>query len=190
MSVGPAALGRRDVAACKAEPISCRRKHIADAHLEDARPNSRRSWQIDARCPVCGHGGFAITAGDQGPYPPRHIWHCNCHRCHPADIRAALIRRGVNEGCLGNYARRMSQSSSEDIDIIKMRAALAAVLSDPNIRALADLKLRVAEVIWGEAPTDWFGFLEFAERAGVQRSKRYEAAARWGRRNGGVSDRK
>ena len=56
------------------------------------------------------------------------------------------------------------------------------VLADPKVRALADLKIRMLEVIDGTgAPADWDGFIAFAARAGVSQSKRYEAAARWGR---------
>lgn len=61
-------------------------------------------------------------------------------------------------------------------------AAVTAIITDPKIRALADLKIRLAEVIWNESvPDDWAGFLAFAERAGVARRGRYDAAARWGR---------
>lgn len=145
-------------------------------------PHKDKSWQFGGACPHCGHGGFSITAGDQGHFPLRHVWHCNCHRCrcNPADVRAAMARAGVPADCLGTYARTTAARET-DGEADALRIAMAAVLADDKIRALADLKLRVAEVLWGDAPADWEGFVAFAERAGVSRSKRYEAAARWGR---------
>lgn len=163
---------------CRDEPITCRKKIAARYGLV---PNKNKSWQFGGQCPNCGHGGFSITAGDQGPFPPRHVWYCNCHRCHcPAhDVRAAMFSDGIPDDCLGTYARRAPVP--RDIGAGELRAAMESVLADGTIRALADLKLRMAEVLWGEAPADWDAFVAFAERAGVSRSKRYEAAARWGR---------
>jgi len=63
----------------------------------------------------------------------------------------------------------------------ELRDAITAILADQTIRALGDLRLKVAETLWGDAPQDWDGFIAFAERAGVSRSARYEAAGRWGR---------
>ena len=100
--------------------------------------------------------------------------------CDPADARDAMLKAGISADCLGIYKRNTHRE--RDGEAARVRAEMAAILADPKIRALADLKLRMAEVVWGEAPPDWTGFLAFAERAGVQRSKRYEAAYRWGRR--------
>lgn len=171
--------GWRDVA-CKEQPVTCRRR-IAGRY--DLRPNKHKFWQFEGRCPTCGHGGFSLTAGDQGHMPPRHIWHCNCHSCHcdPAVIRATMLNDGIDPACLGTYKQRNGLSASPDPAGV-LRAAMREVLADPKVRALADLKLRMAEVIEGEpAPAGWDEFLAFAERAGVRRSKRYAAAARWGR---------
>ena len=164
---------------CRDEPITCRKKIAARFGLV---PHKDRSWQFGGECPCCGHGGFSLGAATQSGVTLRHIWHCNCHRCRcdPGDVRAAMVRAGVPADCLGTYARKSAaREAAGDGDTL--RDAMAAVLADDKIRALADLKLRMAEVIWGEAPGDWEGFVAFAERAGVSRSKRYEAAARWGR---------
>lgn len=168
--------------ACKDQPVTCRGKIARALGLK---PNSRKPWQFDGKCPQCGHGGFSITAGNQGSFPPRHIWHCNCHRCRcdPAAVRAAMVRAGISEDCLGSYGRGRAGPVSPEA---QLRSAMESVLADPKIRALADLKLRMAEVLWGEAPADFREFIAFAGRAGVQRSKRYEAASRWGRRTAAV----
>lgn len=163
---------------CRDTPITCRRTIAARFGLI---PHKQKSWQFGGPCPNCGHGGFSITAGDQGHFPLRHIWHCNCHRCRcdPAEVRAAMIRAGIPDGCLGTYARRAAAAAGLAGD--ELRAAMQALL-DEDIRAVADWRLRIAELLYGEAPKDWDGFIAFAERARVSRSKRYEAAARWGRR--------
>jgi hypothetical protein len=161
---------------CRDEPITCRKKIAATLGLT---ANDKKSWQFEGRCPNCGHGGFSISAPDQRNVPLRHIWHCNCHRCFcdKADVRTAMLDAGIPDACLGAYGRKPIAAR----DGGDLRRAMAAVLADDSIRALADLKLRMAEVLWGDAPADWEGFVAFAERAGVSRSKRYEAAARWGR---------
>lgn len=165
---------------CRDEPITCRKKIAARFGLL---PHKDKTWQFVGACPGCGHGGFSITAADADYFALRHIWHCNCHRCRcdKADVRAAMVRAGIADDCLGAYARKGPAAREADGPADELRAAMALVLADGKIRALADLKLRVAEVLWGEAPGDWEGFVAFAERAGVSRSKRYEAAARWGR---------
>jgi hypothetical protein len=168
--------------ACKAEPVTCRRDHIAP--VLGLKAGGEKPWQFTGLCPACGHGGFSVTAPNQGSNPLRHIWHCNCHRdkCDPARVRQAMARAGISEDCLGSYKRRAAQASPGG-EAAVLRDALREILADPKVRAMADLKLRVQEVIEGEpAPADWAGFLAFAERAGIQRSRRYEAAARWGRR--------
>jgi hypothetical protein len=164
---------------CSATPITCREKHIAAKF--GLTPRKAKPWQFEGKCPNCGHGGFSIIAGDQGHDPLRHVWYCNCFQCHcnAADVRAAMLSAGIPDACLGGYKRKDLASRGDENDAL--RAAMAGVLADDKIRALADLKLRMAEVLWGEAPADWEGFVAFAERAGVSRSKRYEAAARWGR---------
>lgn len=63
---------------CRDEPITCRKKVAGKLGLT---PNKKKPWQFEGACPDCGHGGFSITAGDQGRFPLRHVWHCNCHRC-------------------------------------------------------------------------------------------------------------
>jgi hypothetical protein len=169
------------VAACKDQPVTCRGK-IAERY--QLTPNKRKPWQYEGRCPKCHHGGFGLGAASQVPNALRHIWHCNCHRCQcdPADVRVVMVSDGIPENCLGSYASKRGPAEPPADPAAVLRSAMRAVLADDKIRALADLKLRVLEAIEGRpAPADWDGFLAFAERAGVQRSKRYDAAARWGR---------
>ena len=101
-------------AACRKQPASCREQDIADRY--GFTPNKRKPWQFEGKCPVCGHGGFSLTAGSQGPNPPRHIWFCNCHRCHcdPALIRAQMASDGISEECLGSYKRNAARPAPRD----------------------------------------------------------------------------
>lgn len=166
--------------ACRDSPITCRKKIAARLGLV---PHKDKSWQFSGQCPNCGHGGFSLGAPDQTGVTLRHFWNCNCQRCHcdRADVRDAMELAGVPDACLGSFGRKPRTAQSPVTEGDRLRAAMADVLADDKIRALADLKLRMAEVIWGDAPADWEGFVAFAEQAGVSRSKRYDAAARWGR---------
>lgn len=167
--------------ACREQPVTCRGR-IAERY--DLTPNKRKPWQYEGKCPKCHHGGFALGAANQVPNAPRHIWHCNCHRCKcdPTDIRIIMVSDDIPEDCLGSYASKRRTAEAPADPTAVLRSAMRDVLTDGKIRALADLKLRMLEVIEGKpAPADWNGFLDFAGRAGVPRSKRYEAAARWGR---------
>lgn len=108
---------------CRDEPITCRTKIAGKFGLT---PHKRRPWQFEGTCPRCGHGGFSITAGDQGRVPLRHIWHCNCHRCgcDPAEVRAAMLDAGVADDCLGGYKRKaLATGGSSERD--SLRAAMA-----------------------------------------------------------------
>ena len=162
-------------------PITCREQIAAHYGLV---PRKRKPWQFEGKCPNCHHGGFSIAAPNQGPNAPRHIWWCNCHRCGcpPEVVRAAMIRDGISEDCLGNWKKHSSAPAIPQDPVGVLKAAMRRVLADTKIRALADLKIRMLEVVDEEpAPEDYDAFVAFAARAGVSRSKRYEAAERWGR---------
>lgn len=177
----PFGVSRGALMACKKQPVTCREQDIAARY--GLKPNKRKPWQFEGKCPKCGHGGFSVAVGEQGPFPPRHIWWCNCHRCGcpPVLVRQQMLSDGISEDCLGTYKRNAAKPvAREPADVL--RAAMLEVLADPKIRALADLKIRMLEVVEGRAaPADWDGFIAFAARAGVSQSKRYDAAARWGR---------
>lgn len=167
--------------ACRDQPITCRGK-IAERY--GLTPNKRKPWQYEGKCPKCHHGGYSLGAPNQVPNAPRHIWHCNCHRCFcdPTDIRVVMLADGIPEDCLGSYSRKRANAEPSADPATALRSAMEDVLADDKIRALADLKIRMLEVIEGRpAPADWDGFMAFQKRAGVQQSKRYPAAARWGR---------
>lgn len=167
--------------ACRKQPVSCREQDIASRY--GLTPGKRKPWQFEGKCPLCGHGGFSVTAPDQQAAVLRHIWWCNCHRCgcRPEAIRAKMLSDGTDPDCLGAYKRKDATPAPRD-EAAVLRSQMLAVLADGKIRALADLKIRMLEVIDGrEAPADWAGFVAFAARAGVSQSKRYDAAARWGR---------
>jgi hypothetical protein len=171
--------------ACRDQPVTCRGKIAGRYGLK---PNKRKPWQYEGRCPKCRHGGFSLAAGDQGHNPPRHVWHCNCHRCQcdPHEVRMVMLADGIPETCLGSYASRSTRTSTRPPappdPAAVLREAMLEVLADPALGTAADLRIRMLEVAGGEsAPEDWPGFVAFAGRAGVSRSKRSEAAARWGR---------
>ena len=140
-------------------------------------------WAWVADCPACGGGSkLSIEPGTKGA---RFLWSCCGGKGCPAHvIRHAVLALGISADCLGGYAARPSTPDAPDARLaaaLDRLAAVEKVLARTDLRAPADLRIAIAEALDGkDAPTGWGEFLAFAERAGVQQSKRYEAAARWG----------
>lgn len=174
--------------ACRKQPVSCRERDIAARY--GLTPKKDKPWQFEGKCPACHHGGFSLTAADQarGPDAWPHVWYCNCHRCHCGALPAGetMLADGISEDCLGGYLgwlrRTAPREPREDDEAARVKNAMRSLLAAPRVGSLSEMRLRMLELIEGKAPEDWAGFLKFAERAGVPRSKRYDAAARWGRR--------
>ena len=136
--------------------------------------------KLNAHCPLCDCRGFTIS-------PPsyvgrlRHIWYCQHCRADANELRRALARLGISDDCLGTYGR--DRRSTPDDLAASLAAQIEAIITDPKLRAMADLRIRLAEVLWGEAPAGYRDFVRFAMRAGVSKSTSYDTAARWGRRS-------
>lgn len=163
-------------------PAACLRDHVAP-RLAGAHPRPSRMWAWVADCPACGGGSkLSIEPGTKGA---RFLWSCCGGKGCPAHvIRHAVLALGISADCLGGYAARPSTPDAPDARLaaaLDRLAAVEKVLARTDLRAPADLRIAIAEALDGkDAPTGWGEFLAFAERAGVQQSKRYEAAARWG----------
>jgi hypothetical protein len=166
---------------CRDEPIACRKKIAAKYGLE---PNRDKSWQFEGRCPNCGHGGFSIIAPDRASTTLRHIWACNCKRCacDATDVREAMLEAAIPRACLGTYGRPVKAKPGTEGGEMVAWADIDKVLRDPDVRAVADLRIRVREARFGPAPGGWEEFIAFAAAAGVPRTGRYDAAARMRRR--------
>jgi hypothetical protein len=166
------------VAGCPRTPAECRRKCVA-GKLDNAKLGA--NGRLNANCPRCGSRGFTISPPDRVP-SLRHIWCClHCH-ASASDLRRALVGLGIATGCLGTYGREKPAGTPDGLTA-SLAARIEDIITDPKLRTISDLRIRVAEVLWGEAPSGYREFVRFAVRAGVSRSKAYDTAARWGRRS-------
>lgn len=168
--------------ACELQAGTCRREHIA-RHLDDAKADS---GDFEAHCPVCGHGGFRISAANSKSY--RHVWTCQCGRCKckAGDIRAALLKLGILPGCLGIYDGPILKAISPET-ARTMDRVIRDILCAPHLKP-SDMRLALAEAIGWKVPADYTEFVKFAKHAGVGHQQAYEAARRWlSRPSGGRS---
>ena len=165
--------------ACQSAPDACRRDHIA-ARLDDAEPDS---GDYEARCPVCGHGGFRISRPTRSNRL-RNVWTCNCQRCRGrcpvGDLRTALLRRGISAACLGIY----DGDKGKEIPGETARAmdqAINDILNCPGLK-LQDVRIVLAEAQGRKIPTEYTEFVKFAKSIGLAHQQAYEAARRWASR--------
>lgn len=176
--------------ACGYGPDACREKHIADK-LRDAGLKDGTDWE--ARCPVCGHASFRVSAAREKRY--RHVWTCACkpRHCDPGEMRAALLALGILPGCLGFYAA--SAKAGTDLSMAaRLDAITADILDSPHLKP-SDMRILLAEARGQKVPGDVHSFVPWAMSIGISRTRAYEAAARWCRppdghpsRGGGVED--
>lgn len=168
----------------------CRAQHIA-LRLRDAKPDG---GDFEARCPVCGHGGFRISQARVRSL--RHIWTCACRRCRcddPAALRSALLRLGVMPGCLGSYGTR--GKTGFDLTVAaELVQAVDDILAAPHLRP-SDIRIILAEARGQKVPADYRSFVKWAMSIGIGQRQAYEAAQRWCRptdmsspSGGGTSD--
>lgn len=156
------------------DPTTCRREHIAPC-LADTQPDG---IDFEARCPVCGHGGFRISSPTRSNYP--HIWTCACKRCgcKPGGLRVALLQQGVPSNCLGSYGGPVAKSIHPET-ARKMDLAISDILATPHLKP-ADMRVILAEAQGQKVPDDFTGFVKFARGLGIGKTQAQEAAARWG----------
>jgi hypothetical protein len=157
------------------EPDQCRREHIA-SRLAGAEPEG---GDFEARCPVCGHGGFRVSRATRSRRL-RNVWTCACPRCRcPAGaVRGALLRLGVGAGCLGDYDGGSTREIPADI-ARAMDLAISDILAAPGLK-LQDVRLILAEAQGRKIPEDdYTEFVRFAKSIGLAHQQAYEAARRW-----------
>jgi hypothetical protein len=158
---------------CPVGPHQCRAKHIAPK-LRDVVPDS---GDFEARCPVCGHKTFRISAPKQARY--RHIWTCACKRCKcsASQLRAAQLAAGIAPGCLGSYGAS-SKTPADPAVMAMLVQAVDDILSAPRLKP-SDIRIILAEAKGQKVPTDPKAFVPWAISIGIGRRQAYEARDRW-----------
>ena len=164
---------------CGLGPDKCRCDCIA-ARLDDPEPDGT---DFEARCPVCGHGGFRISRPTRSR-ALRHIWTCACKRCKcsPGAIRAALLRRDISRACLGSYDGNAPKDIRPEV-ARNQSLAIRDILATPQLRP-ADMRIILAEATGLKPPSEINAFVKFAMAQGVGRRQAYEIAKYWCRPSG------
>jgi hypothetical protein len=143
------------------DPQWCLGDHIRP-RLDGWVKSGSKPGQYSARCPAHDdqRASLSVGIGERGI-----LWHC--HRgCSDADVRAALVRRGVPDGCL----RRVAGQRAED----ELVSALTAILESERSGPARDL--RMAAVVWNRGKIPRGAELEaLAARARLSRSTAYRA---------------
>ena len=167
----------------------CRARHVAPG-LRDAKPDGT---DYEARCPVCGHPAFRVSAAREKRY--RNVWTCACkpRHCEPGALRAALLSLGIMPGCLGVYAASAKASTDPGM-AARLDAITADILAAPYLKP-SDIRILLAEARGQKVPGEYRAFVKWATGIGIGRTQAYEAAARWCRPadesscpEGGVAD--
>lgn len=164
--------------ACDSSPDDCRRAHIA-SRLDDAESDGS---DYEARCPVCGHGGFRVSRPTRSRRL-RNVWTCACAKCRcPAGaLRIGLLRLDIPAACLGSYDGDHAKEIPADI-AQAMDLAISDILATPGLK-LQDVRLILAEAQGRKIPLeDYTEFVRFAKGIGLAHQQAYEAARRWVRR--------
>ena len=164
--------------ACKTDPDACRREHIA--RKLGLIPNPRSPGDFEGNCPVCGHGGFALSKPTLTRM--RNMWSCNCKACHgrkgcpAAVIRAEMIRREIRAECLGSYSGKDRREISP-ATVRKMAQTIDDILDCPRLSG-AEIRLLLADARGDEIPKEYGPSAAFLMSIGLGRSNAYNLAER------------
>lgn len=146
-------------------------------------------------CPVHDdrEASLYIDVGIKGQ---RVVWCCHAG-CHPEDVREGLIRKGIDERCLGDYCKviplrtvvpglRVAGHSPGIIADAKRWQAMLKLPADLNGKLMLMCRQAIAEGD-GDLPGDPSRLLPYSEsefkalaaRAGIERSYRYRLWKQW-----------
>jgi hypothetical protein len=172
--------------ACDLDAGACRERHIAKLLQLKPKPGDAGNWI--GHCPVCGHGGFALSQPTLTKM--RNMWTCNCRICHGGkgcpvkDMRAAMLRRKIAPWCLGSYVGKGKPET--DLDQLRKLAQTVDDLINcrPNLSA-ADMIMTLAEARGHKIPDDYRSCADFAKKElGMSNGNAYNVAAKWAKGSG------
>jgi hypothetical protein len=148
---------------CNEPAEMCLGDHIAQ-HLEQARQVRHGQWS--ALCPAHGDSNASLSIGVG--HPRRIVWQCQAG-CNWIDVRTAMIRRGVPDGCLP--CGREQRTEDELIALL-----LPIVKEGPS--TLTHLRIAAIAKGLGALPRGGTELAELAAMANVPRSTAYRAVER------------
>jgi biotin operon repressor len=151
--------------ACDVSKAECLADHVLP-HLERVSESGTDPGQYRARCPVREHDdrkpSLSLRIGDKKP--DRIIWECHAG-CDPAEVRAAMVRAGVHDGCL----TRVPGQRTEDALVSALLELLAAQPFGPLRDLLILAMVRRIELPRGKR------LVELGETIGLRRTAVLEA---------------
>lgn len=145
------------------------------------------------RCPchADSKASLSINPGTQGQ---RVVWKCGAG-CSAADIRAALLAKGIHESCLGRYGlpKRTAvpglRVTGTDPAVVADAKRWQAVLKLPADLSAALLRMCVQALSEGNGdlpgdpyellPVNKDDFLALAKRTGIERGYAYRVYRQW-----------
>lgn len=164
--------------ACDLDSDACRTRHIA-ARLDGAKPDGT---DYEARCPVCGHGGFRISRPTLTKM--RNMWTCNCKTCNGGngclarDVRAAMLQRKILPWCLGSYIGK----GKPEVDLEQLRKIAQTVEDIINCYpafSAADMVMALAEARGDKIPDEYKECAAYGRSLGMSRANSYNVAEKW-----------
>jgi hypothetical protein len=155
---------------CELSANACRRSHIS-TRLESVEEDG---GDYEARCPVCGRGGFRISQARSNRL--RNVWTCAGRKCPAGAVRGALLRLGISAACLGIYDGANVKEIPPDV-ARAMDRTVSDILATPGLK-LQDVRLLLAEAQGRKFPNDYKEFVKFAKGIGLAHQQAYEAARR------------
>lgn len=158
--------------ACPLGTDRCREQHIVPK-LRDIEPDGE---DFEAKCPVCGHGGFRISHAKVQRY--RNVWTCECKRCkcEGTAIRSALLALGVRAACLGVYLLS-APAAADPMEAAALREAVDLILGWPGLDP-STIRLMLAEARGDKFPDDFGEAAKYAQSIGISRAHSFRMAAR------------
>lgn len=152
---------------CELIPAQCLAEHVIPKLGDGASIVKGTNSQWTARCPAHGdrHASLSITVADK--QTARLVWQCHAATpCSATEIRAALVARGVPDGCLPRFKHQRTED--------ELVAELLPLLKEPGTGPL--FKLRVAALVRNvELPRGGKELEDFAAECGISKTRAYEA---------------
>jgi hypothetical protein len=152
---------------CVELPEDCVAAHLCP--VLDGRPGEE---QWSARCPAHDDRkrSLRITVGTRGQ---RIVWTCHAG-CDRADVKRAMLGKGIDAGCIPwNPSRASGGASAEPGDRADALAEIEKLLGEQP--SPVEFMIAVARLIWGGDPRT------AAQRAGVPKTTYYRHRARFRR---------
>lgn len=145
---------------CDLKPEGCIVAHVVPRL--DGRRSADGQWA--ARCPVHAddHRSLSISIGTRGQ---RIVWKCWA-KCSPEAVRDAMLRKGINSGCIPMRRRKPSEPPPDPDAFAEIEEIIMTDAANPQ-----RMRLRIGMVLWQ------CGRNEAAAKLGISRATAYRVVS-------------